>query len=248
MTEKKLTGKIPREAIGLLSVPRPPAGLIEGFKKLGDATSTISDAMDEMGLQGVISGSVLKPTMLDKVIVGPALTMRNIVQMDSPYKGAKDRISKMAEIEAHNLAQPGDVLVIEGVDGLSNMGGISATIGQRQGEIGAIVDGGVRDVGEQRRIGYPIWSRSVSPVTGKWRVQTVAVNVKVEIAGVAVNPGDIVVADETGVCIIPLDKAAAVLERAVQIFEAEGRRYDDVRGGLSVPELAQKTHVYKFGS
>ncbi len=247
--DKQLTGKVPREAIGVLEAPRPPAGLIDGFKKLGDATSTISDAMDELGLpRGIIPASVLRPTVPDRVIVGPALTVRNVVQTDDPQHGAKNRASKMGEIEAHNLAQPGDVLVIQGVDGVSNLGGISATIGKRQGEIGAVVDGGVRDVAEQRRLGYPVWSRSVSPATGKWRVQTVGVNVPVEIAGVAVNPGDIVLADETGVCIIPREHAAAVLARAVQIYEAEQRRYADVRAGLSVPELANKSHVKKLGS
>jgi regulator of RNase E activity RraA len=68
------------------------------------------------------------------------------------------------------------VLVIEGVHGVSNIGGISAAIGKRQGEIGAVVDGGVRDVSECRAIGYPIWSRDVTPLTGKWRVQTVQIN------------------------------------------------------------------------
>ena len=114
-------------------------------------------------------------------------------------------VSGMAEIEAHNLAEPGDVLVVQGVDQVSNMGGMSATIGHRQGQIGAIVDGAVRDVDHGRGSGYAIWSRSVSPVTGKWRVKTVAVNKPVTICGVAVNPGDLVLADETGVCFIPRD-------------------------------------------
>ena len=58
------------------------------------------------------------------------------------------------------------MLVIEGLHEVSNMGGVSAMIGKRQGEIGAVVDGGVRDVAECRAMGYPVWSRSVSPLTG----------------------------------------------------------------------------------
>ncbi len=153
----------------------------------------------------------------------------------------------MAEIEAHNLAEPGDVLVIEGVDGISNMGGISATIGKRQGEVGAIVDGGVRDVEEQRSIGFPVWSRSISPITGKWRLQTVAINSTVRIAGIQVNPGDLVIADDVGICIVPRGSVEDVLKRAREIAEGEGRRYADIEAGVSVPELARKTHVYKFG-
>jgi hypothetical protein len=70
----------------------------------------------------------------------------------------------LGEIEAHNLAEPGDVLVLQGVDLISNMGGISATIGRRQGELGAIVDGAVRDIDCRCRLGKSL-SAPVSNVT-----------------------------------------------------------------------------------
>src|SRR5690606_27926333 len=195
---------------------------------------------------GVIPGSTLRLTIPGARIAGPAITVRNIEQRDQTYKGARERISRMAEIEAHNLAEPGDVLVIEGVDGISNMGGISATIGKRQGEVGAIVDGGIRDVEEQRSIGFPVWSRSVSSITGKWRVQTVAINGPVRVAGVQVHPGDLVVADEGAVCFVPREVVEVVLKRAREIHEGEARRYADIAAGVPVFELASKTHVYKF--
>lgn len=243
---KEPIGKIPREAIFLLEIPRYEQAVIDGYLALGDLSGTVSDAMDEMGLAGVVAGSTLRPTLPGARLVGPALTLRNIEQRDQPYKGAQDRVSRMAEIEAHNLAEAGDVLVIEGVDGISNMGGISATIAKRQGEVGAIVDGGIRDVEEQRAIGFPIWSRSISSITGKWRLQTVAINAPVRIAGVQVNPGDLVVADEGAVCFVPRDAVTAVLKRAQEIAEGEARRYADIAAGVPVPELARKTHVYKF--
>lgn len=246
MTEKPLTGKIAREAIGVLDIPRYPAATIAAYRALGDATGAISDAMDELGLQGVIAASTLKPTMPDAMIVGPAVTLRNIMQPTQPGVGARDRVSKMAEIEGHNLSGPGDVLVIEGANDISNMGGISATIGKRQGQIGAIVDGGVRDVAEQRRIGYPVWSRSITALTGKWRLHTVAVNVPVQIAGVQVKPGDLIVADPSAVCVIPREHVDAVLVRAQQITEGEKNRYADIEAGVSVPDLAKRTHVFKF--
>jgi regulator of RNase E activity RraA len=137
-------------------------------------------------------------------------------------------------------------LVIEGIDNISNMGGISSTIGKRQGEIGAIVDGGIRDVEQSRSIGYPRWSRSVSPVTGKWRIQTVEVNGAVRIAGAQVNPGDLVVADDDGICFVPREFVEVVLRRALEIQEGEKKRYDDIEAGVAVPQLAQRTHVYKF--
>src|SRR5687767_2908651 len=122
MVEKKLTGKIARQRIRLLETPRPPAGIIEAFQALGDASGIVSDVMDELGITGVIGASVLKPTIPGSSIVGPALTVRNIVQREHVYEAARRHVNKMAEFEAHNLALPGDVIVIDGVAGISNMG------------------------------------------------------------------------------------------------------------------------------
>ena len=63
MAEKKLTGKIAREQIRLMATPRPPEGIIDGFRALGDASGIVSDVMDELGITGVIGASVLKPTI-----------------------------------------------------------------------------------------------------------------------------------------------------------------------------------------
>lgn len=245
MSERPLTGKIARSGIGRLDLPAVPPEILQGFRDLGpDASSVVSDAMDEIGLAKAVGASVLRPIYPEARIVGRALTLRNVIQETSPFRGASARISRLAEIEAHNLAEPGDVLVIEGVHGVSNIGGISAAIGRRQGEIGAIVDGGVRDVGDCRSLGYPIWSRDVTPLTGKWRVQTVQINLPVAIAGVQVTPGDIVVADETGICFVPPEVAADVLARARDILAAEERRHRDIAAGMPVPDLANRAGAF----
>lgn len=245
-SEKKLTGKVPRDAIRMLDIPRVPRATIDAFLSLGDMTSTVSDAMDEIGLYGVVPASRLRPTITGARIVGPAITLRNIEQPFQAYKGAQDRASRLAEIEAHNLAHPGDVLVIEGVDDISNMGGISSTIAKRQGEAAAIVDGAIRDVAESVSIGFPRWATSVSPITGKWRIQTVEINGPIHICGVPVKPGDIVIADDDGVCFVTREHVELVLKRAIEIRDGEKRRYDDIRAGVPVPDLAQRTYVYKF--
>jgi regulator of RNase E activity RraA len=234
---RKLTGKIAEERIRMMETPRPPQGLIEGYKALGDASGIVSDVMDELGITGVIGASVLKPTIAGAVIVGPALTVRNVIQREHPYEAAKAHVNKMAEFEAHNLALQGDVVVIEGVGGISNMGGISAHTGKRQGEAGAIVSGGIRDVPHSRRIGYPLWSTEITPCTGKWRIETVEINGVVQICGVRVNAGDIVLADDTGVCFIPRDRAAEILELARKRSQAEDAKCKAIDGGVSVADL-----------
>ena len=233
----KLTGKIGPERIRMMRTPRPPAGLIEGFKSISDATSVISDIMDELGITGAVGASVLKPTLPTASMVGPALTVRNILQREHVYETARAHVNRMAEFEAHNLALPGDVVVIDGVTGISNMGGISAQTGKRQGEAGAIIHGGIRDVGHSRRVDYPIWSTEITPVTGKWRIQTVEINGDIQVAGIRVAPGDIVVADETGVCFIPIARAREVLELAFGKAKFESLKCDAIDAGVSVADL-----------
>jgi len=245
-SEKRLTGRIARDRIRMMTVPRPPQGVIERFLAIGDPSGVISDAMDELGVPaGVIGASVLRPTMPGSTIVGPALTLRNIRQRADPLEGARAGVSRMAEYEAHNLASDGDVLVVQGVANVSNMGGMSAQVGKRQGERGAIVMGGVRDVAHSRAVGYPIWSSDISPATGKWRIETVEINGDVQIGDVTVSPGDLVVADDTGVCIIPRDYIMEVLELAEKKSKAEEARCKAIDGGLPVPDMAPPTQGQK---
>jgi len=238
---KRTLGKLPPAAFGALELPALPPGILDGFRGLPDLTGMTSDAMDELGVVGAVPAGLLCPRDPTARLVGRALTVRNVAANAPVPEVVKAGISGMGEIEAHNLAEPGDILVVQGVDLVSNMGGISATIGRRQGELGAIVDGAVRDVDHSRAIGYAIWSRSVSPITGKWRVQTVAINQPVSICGVTVDPGDIVVADETGVCFIPRGRAAQVLQRAQRNAAAEKLREDKIASGAPVAALLGRT-------
>ncbi len=217
---------------------RIPQEIIARFEAIGDLTGTLSDVLDDLGIIGVISGSILKPSMPQKRVIGSALTLRHDPLSTQPVINANSHISKMAEIEAHNQAEPGDVLVIQGLPYVSGIGGISATIGKRQGEIGAVVDGGIRDVAYQRSIEFPIWSTSVSPITGKWRSATTEINGPVRIQGILVNAGDLVVADETGVCFVPADVVEDVLVRCEAIVAKEEDTHAKIASGISVPEIA----------
>lgn len=235
-------GRLPREAIRMLELPRLPAEILAGYRTLVDLTGTVSDAMDELGIVGVVPAYVLPPVAPGTRIVGPALTVRNIQRTAQIQRAALEKTNTQGESEAHNLAEPGDVLVIEGVVGCSNMGGQSATVARRQGFIGAVVDGTVRDPQQYREMGWPVWCRGFTPITGKWRMQTVEINGTVQIAGVQVNPGDLVCADEAGIAFVPRDHAVEVLDAALEIDGGDTKRKADIDEGASVDELMTRTY------
>jgi regulator of RNase E activity RraA len=237
MTAKQSLGKLPANAFGMLEIPRLPPEIIAGYKALDDLTGQTSDAMDDLGIVGVVPGSTLRPTDPSAKIVGQAITLHNRKNDKTVPEAVAGKVSGLGDIEAHNLAEPGDVLVIQGVRDVSSMGGIMATIARRSGEAAAIVDGAVRDIDHSRGIGYPVWSSSVSPMTGKWRIVTVGVNLTVNICGIPVNPGDLVIADEVGVCFVPYARAAEVLQVAQTIAKNEEKRLQMLEDGMSLADF-----------
>jgi 4-hydroxy-4-methyl-2-oxoglutarate aldolase len=224
-------GRIEAGAFGVLEIPRLEPSVLDGFRALGDLTGTTSDALDECRIAGVVPGSTLRPTDPAARVVGQAITVLN-----TSVQAFSSKTSGLADIEAHNLAEAGDVLVVQGIANVSSMGGVSASVGKRQAEAAAIVDGAVRDIDHSRKIGYPVWCSSVSPITGKWRIRTVAINRPVSIAGVTVRPGDLVIADEVGVCFVPLECAAEVLAVAQRLAKREEERLAKLASGLALKD------------
>ncbi|MEP9379148.1 RraA family protein [Aquabacter sp. CN5-332] len=215
--------------------------VISGFLSLPDLTGTASDAMDEVGVVGAVPSAILQPSLPHARIAGPALTVRNEeitgIDVKAAALGGKTQI---ALNKVHAMATPGDVLVIQGVLGVSSMGSLQASLGQRQGEIGMVTDGSTRDIEHSKGIGYPIWSRGVTPVTGKWRLRTAHINEPVEILGIKVAPGDLVLADAVGVCFIPAAQAEEVLKVALRIASAETKTSQQISSGHAVPDFSTR--------
>jgi len=238
MPDKTLTGRVPREAIRLMEIPRLAPEVLRRYAALDDLAGAVSDAMDKLGLRGAIPASELAPTLPGRRVIGQAVTVRNIEREDTPTAAARGGVGKMGEHEAYNLAEPGDVAVIQGLPGVSNLGGQSATLASRKGCAGAIVDGGHRDPSASRELDFPIWSRGPTPITGKWRLRTVEINGPVRIAGIGVQAGDLVVADEAGVVFVPYAHAGAVLEEAERIHAGDTRQKADIARGVDLATLA----------
>ncbi|TXN30570.1 RraA family protein [Lacisediminihabitans profunda] len=220
--------------------------IIARFLALDDLSATVADALDALGINGCIGSSTLVPTLPSERIVGRAITLRNSPSRVDIYKAVTDGTWLMAEIHAVEVALPGDVVVVSGLPEVSNMGGLVAAMARRGQLAGAIVDGAVRDVGQSRRRGFPIWSRDITPRTGKWRGTSVEINGTIALAGVTVEAGDLVVADETGVCIVPHSVIDDVIARCEAIDSREAKMFDDIAAGLPMSEVI--TQLYGIHS
>ncbi|MBX7059919.1 MAG: hypothetical protein K1X75_17795 [Leptospirales bacterium] len=224
--------------------PRPPqidANLIGRLKKLQDLSASIADVLDNFGVDGAVGASILRPTMAGKTIIGTAITVRKTPAREAPATLLKEGRSDLGEIEGANQLRAGDILVIEGQANVSAMGGIMSTICKRQGGIGAVVDGGVRDIEHSIHIDFPIWSSHVTPITGKWRSVVEEINGPVSIAGCKVFAGDLVVADGTGVVFIPQQLAEKVIEQ----IEAISQKEDAFRDALMSSSTASLTDLLR---
>ena len=238
MTGKKLTGRVAPDCIRNLEIPRLEPALLDQLRGLEDLTGTLSDAMDDLGLFAALPASVLRPSTPGQRVVGQAVTVRNTERPDTVTIAAAGRAGRMGEHEAYNLAEPGDVVVIEGVHEVSNMGGQSATLAHRSGCAGAVIDGSHRDPQASAACGFPIWSRGLTPITGKWRLQTVEINGRVRIGGVMVDAGDVVAADEAGIVFLPFARVAEILARALEIDAGDTRQKRDIATGIGLSDLA----------
>ena len=166
------------------------------------------------------------PLIPGKRLVGTCTTVRSIPERKTPTQGYYDKATiRMSTRESYYLAEPGDVFIADfgGNLEVSNMGGQSCTVAKSMGLVGAIVNGAVRDVSAICALDYPVWAAGVTPVTGKFRMEAVELNGPVTVHDVAVYPGDLVCADDSGVCFIPAEQVEAVLSRSTDPREARMR-------------------------
>jgi regulator of RNase E activity RraA len=142
------------------------------------------------------------------------------------------------------LVRSGDILVIDrGNDHVNACwGGFMATAAHVAGLCGVVIDGTATDPAELRQSGVPVWSRGISPVTTRIGGATGMLNVPIDCGGILVNPGDAVVADESGVLVLPPGEVENVAKTAIEMQAEEVKELELLRQGRSAPEVtgAQK--------
>lgn len=197
-------------------------------KLKGIGVTTLSDALDRLGIQGQCLG--VMPFERAMGFAGQAFTIR-MVPVGETGASVGDYIDDV---------EPGQVVVLDNNGRLDTTvwGDILTLVAHRKGVAGTVIDGVCRDIGPSIKLGYPIFARANTMRTGKDRVTADAYNVPVQIAGVRVEPGDWLVGDGDGVVAIPGARSLDVLAAAEEIASAEerireaimkGKRLDDAR-------------------
>ena len=202
--------------------------LVERLSKV-DACAA-SDALDRLGMKGSVIG--LRPLTVTAKITGRVVTTRM-----KAFGG--ERSTRHLGAAAIEAANPGDVIVIDhrGRLDCAAWGGILSNGAKVSGVAGVIVDGAVRDVDESRELGLPVYGRAGVQVTARTRIIEESCNEPIEMCGVWVKPGDLVIADSSGVVFISADHAEDVVAAAEDIAAREALMTKDVRAGKPISQV-----------
>ncbi|MEZ5404214.1 MAG: RraA family protein [Bryobacteraceae bacterium] len=199
------------------AVPADP--LLAGFART--TVASVSDAVDQITGQRGYMNHDMQARVAGRV-VGRATTA--LLRPATPEQSTPATAIKHA-VEMIDNAQPGQVGVIVVEDGIdmTGLGGLMATAASARGMAGMVIDGSIRDVGEIRSLGLPVYARGLIPATAVGRYLSVSRDEPVTCAGVAVKPGDIIVGGEDGVVVVPAARAREVLAKAREIDEKESK-------------------------
>ncbi len=214
-------------------LPWPEGALLDRLAKL--LTATIANALDDVGK--VINCPVaLRPVAPGMSFAGPAITAQVIEGEAGTYTSADFRVGAIID-----AAAAGDVITISAHGARSSTwGGMASLAAKVKGIAGLVVDGGVRDIDEMVEHQFPVFARHPVPTTGRTRLKVSAINVPIEIDGVSVNPGDVIVADSTGIVVVPHGDAERVAELAEAYARDDAAAEKELRKGLGFSEAMSK--------
>lgn len=221
---------MPRHVV-VRHIDRPDRDTVSALGEAGVAT--VHEAMGRRGLMAPDISPVQRGTR----VAGPAVTVSC---------QAGDNLMIHAAVE---MIRNGDMLVVTttslSVDGM--FGELLATSLAAAGCVGLVIDAGVRDVAELNEMGFPVWSRAVH-AQGTVKATPGSVNVPVVCAGTAVVPGDVVVADDDGVVVVPSHEVAATQEAARARLDKESSTRARLAGGeLGLDIYGLREHLAELG-
>ncbi len=203
-------------------IKRPDKALIESLREIGTAT-----AAGELYRLGIRNPHLAGLTSWRKgvTVVGPALTLqwmprREDMSANHEYSGVEMQLHR--HVMYHT--QPGDIIVVDGRGDMASgiFGEMMLTYFKGKGGVGVVIDGCVRDWPHVSQIDIGIWMRGVTPNHG-WQngIMPFAVNAPIACAGVLVMPGDIIIADDDGAIVVPVQLAPQIVGHSAEKNEWE---------------------------
>lgn len=214
----------------------PEDSVVAGFR--GITVASVSDAVDQVaGKRGFLEHD-MRP-----IVAGPVVgRARTALVKPALADKATPVLSTRHSVAMIDSAKPGEVGVIVMENGLNvaAIGGLMATAAKAREMAGMLIDGGVRDVAEIRSLGLPVYARSVTPATAVSRYASVSMDEPVWCAGVLISPGDIIVASEDGVVVVPKSHEEKVLEVAREIDQRESKMVPVIQQLKSLGEAIKK--------
>ena len=201
------------------------------------STPNVSDALDRLGLEGAPRG-ILPLWPGSQKLVGRALTMK-LVPVD---QGTASPV--LGTLEAIMAGKPGDVLVIDqgGRKDVNSLGGVATFTAGRQGLIGAVIDGVTRDVDDMKAMGFAVYAKGIIQQSIRNRCAFAGHSMPVQLAGVTVSPGDMIMADDNGVVVVPGNRVQEALEVAQGFADTEERVKDAIARGVDPVEAHQQVN------
>lgn len=221
-------------AAWLMAQQPADVSLVDSFRTV--EVASVSDAMEQLYGQRAYMAHDMRPLAPTK-FAGPAVTVQ--LKKEEHKEGSA---ASQGMLDAIDNSPAGSVYVMVLEDGAdyAGIGGLMATAMKYRGFAGAVIDASVRDTPQIRKLQFPVFSRGVAPSTTINHYRVTGVNVAVTCAGVRVNPGDIITADEDGVAVVPIARAPEVLKKSQELDDTEHRMIPFIEKFRSIKEAVKQ--------
>jgi regulator of RNase E activity RraA len=200
-------------------------------------TPVVADVLDRLGHREESMRADIRPLFPGARAAGMARTVQTVsapeVTPAEPYKG---------EMAAVDDLRPGDVMVVSEC-GASFWGELLSTAARYRGCLGVVIDGYTRDTRAIAALGFPVFCRGIHPADSLGRLDVAGHDLPIRCGGVLVRPGDLILADEDGIVVIPQDVAEQALTSAEEKVHDENLVRQALAGGMSVTEAFRRYGV-----